>query len=410
MKVLHVNYSDLGGAAIAMLRLNAALGTAGVNSECLVYYSKSGQKKSYCNSVALKKINGLENILISKLCGPSDPVIRSVNFFPTGLAKYLNECDADIIHLHWVNAEMMSIKEIGRIKKPIVWTLHDMWPFCGAEHYTMTTRYQEGYTRQNFNQTSPEFRRPLDLDRRVWSLKRKYWGSLDLHPVAVSHWLQGLARDSVLFRNLDVRVINNTLNLDVFRPCEKNVARNRYGLPKDKKIILFGSSGNGIGRKGFDLLKKSLVKVTSKFAGTIELVVFGVPLNENIAGLTTHWIGKVDGEEDLALLYNTADVMCVPSRQEAFGQTASEALACGVPVVAFNATGLRDIVDHHVNGYLAEPYNIDDFAEGLCFILETIDSREGVSDLCDNSRRKAEKMFAPTLIASQYSCLYSQMV
>jgi glycosyltransferase involved in cell wall biosynthesis len=407
MKVLHVNYSDKGGAAIALLRLHDALCSAGIDSQCLFFRATSDAHNSFCSSVATKKINGLQNKIMSLICGPSDPVIRSVNLFHTGLGDYLNGCDADVIHLHWINAESISVRELAKIKKPIVWTMHDMWPFCGAEHYTTSTRFIDGYDESSYRSTSKELRRPFDLDRWVWEKKNRYWKGLDLHPVAVSQWLGGLAAESKLLKKRDISVIHNTLDMGVFREMDKEQARKRLGLPLGKKIILFGSSGNRLERKGFDLLKAALGILSQQMGDDLAMAVFGESLDGDIAGIPTRWFGNIKEAERLAMLYNACDVMCVPSRLESFGQTASEAQACGVPVVAFNTTGLQDIVEHGVGGYLASPYDCNDFAHGLRVVLEAGDAV--YRKMCVSASNKARATFSPNLIAAKYIDLYSDL-
>ncbi|MEL6928887.1 MAG: glycosyltransferase, partial [Cyanobacteria bacterium J06600_6] len=106
------------------------------------------------------------------------------------------------------------------------------------------------------------------------------------------------------------------------------------------------------------------------------------------------------------LVYAAADVMVVSSLQEAFGQTASEALACGTPVAAYRATGLKDIVEHRQNGYLAEPFSIEDLARGISWILT--DSRRQ-HQLSIAARASAEREFGWQLQASRYQTLYQKI-
>ena len=109
----------------------------------------------------------------------------------------------------------------------------------------------------------------------------------------------------------------------------------------------------------------------------------------------------------MELVYSAADVMIVPSLQETFGQTASEALACGTPVVAFNATGLKDIVEHQQNGYLAQPYEIDDLARGIAWVLEN-DQRH--RKLAYHAREKVEQEFALEIPARRYKSLFNEIL
>ena len=408
MKVLHVNYSDAGGAAIAMIRIDEALRKNGMDSECLFFRSKKKSVEPYCKAVWRNKLNAAENILVSKCVGNGPEGLRSLNLFPSGLAGYLNRCDADVIHLHWVNAETMSIRELGGIRKPVVWTLHDMWPFCGAEHYTTDQRYVTGYQKSEVKKKEMRNCRPsIDIDRWTFRRKERYWKTLDVYPVTVSRWLGDLARKSCLFRSHEIRVIHNTLDLEVFKPMDRQNARQAFNLPLDPKIILFGSAANVDRRKGFDLLENALNHLRKLYSGDVELVVFGTPKSGNVAGYKTHWLGRIDSQKQLALLYNSANVTCIPSRQETFGQTALESLAAGIPPVAFGATGLLEIIEHKDNGYLVEPYDTKELAKGLAWVLAS-EGGEGIDYgvLSSNARKKAEVAFGPGTVANQYMECY----
>ncbi|MDP8933007.1 MAG: glycosyltransferase, partial [Cyanobacteriota bacterium] len=129
------------------------------------------------------------------------------------------------------------------------------------------------------------------------------------------------------------------------------------------------------------------------------------PENPIDVGFKTHYLGRLE-DETLAKVYAAADVMVVPSRYEAFGQTASEALACGTPVVAFNVTGLKDIVDRQQNGYLAEPYDSEDLARGIAWVLEDPERHQ---KLCRSARLKVEEKFTLEVQAREYKKLYEQV-
>ena len=157
--------------------------------------------------------------------------------------------------------------------------------------------------------------------------------------------------------------------------------------------------------KGFDKLLSALQYLEkSGRVDDIQLVVFGADEAELKMDLNIpiHYVGYVSETGELVSLYNMADVMVVPSLSETFGQTASEALSCGIPVVAFRCTGLVDIVDHKKNGYLANPYNPEDLAEGIRWCLDkNADNRLG-----NFGRKKVLEKFAPEVVGKQYLDLY----
>ena len=170
--------------------------------------------------------------------------------------------------------------------------------------------------------------------------------------------------------------------------------------------MLFGAIGaTSDPRKGFDELSEALYKLTCK---DIEFVVFGSsePQEPQDFGFKTHYLGHLHDDVSLVTLYSAVDVMIVPSLQEAFGQTASEAMACGTPVVTFAATGLLDIVDHKQNGYLAQPFNTDDLANGIEWILNT----DNYDELCSNAREKVLREFDSIVVAKKYMELYKTIL
>ncbi|MDF7807628.1 glycosyltransferase [Pontiellaceae bacterium B12219] len=423
MKVIHVNYSGSqgGGAAIAALRLHQAIQDfdADISSEYWCARPDPDQR-TYCfQSARTSKLNNLKNVLIGKLL--KRPV-RSLNLFPTSLVSKLNASDADVINLHWINGEMVSIHQLGQLKKPVVWTMHDMWAFCGAEHYTVSSRYMDGYDQDGFKiarvEESEGTRGVLtkfDIDRWVYLRKERAWKNLNLHISTPSRWLADCSENSALMGHVPTISIPNCLDLDLFKPLGNKVAlRREFNLPSNKKIILFGAVDPKIARKGGDLLLRALegIKSPEKYA----LAVFGNNQGAQVAGMETHNVGSIYEPEKMARLYSCADVMCVPSRQDNLPNTCVEANACGLPIVAFNIGGIPDIVDHKQSGYLAEPFDTDDYCHGLEWILSRSrgdggsDSKIDYDRLCQNAREKAIATYAPEIVASQYFNLYRELV
>lgn len=418
MNVLHLStYDATGGAARAANRINCGLNEAGINSKMLVQSKQSDDPSiitPYKSIVSrlYSRLRPKANKIILKLQNTDNQVYHSVNLLPSGIHRIVNSSNSDIVHLHWINDEMMSISEISKIKKPLVWTLHDMWAFAGSEHVVdleYPNRYEEGYQSDN----RPYSYSGLDIDKWTWKRKKKHWCNQgqEIYFVTPSSWLAKCLTKSKLFKGNQVTVIPNGLNTKIFKPTNKKIARESLSLPNDKKIVLFGaiSSTSDI-LKGFNKLEqaKSYLFKRSDLKN-LYFVVFGneKAYVDNTNEFTTHFLGTIYNDSKLAKIYSAADVMLVPSLVESFGQTASESLACGTPVVAFNATGVKEIVDHKKNGYLAEPYNPRSIAKGIEWILSNLNQSK-ILNL--NARNKALDHYDLKKVSRKYISLYKKIL
>ncbi|AWW49201.1 glycosyltransferase family 4 protein [Polynucleobacter paneuropaeus] len=408
MNVTHLSHSDSsGGAARAAYRIHRALLDANLNSSLLVDSSTIDDSTVSAPYSSIRKLRNLVAPqavkFFRKFITTSNLALHSPCITPSARVVELNNSPADIVHLHWIAWEMLSISDIGKIKKPIVWTLHDMWAFCGAEHVTPEFRWREGYHKNN----RPYYEGGFDLNRWTWKRKVKHW-SRPMHIVAPSSWLGQCAMESQLMRDWPISVIHNPLNLNIWSPVPKNISRTLLGLPQDIPLVMFGAMGGGLDpNKGFDLLIDALRHLSGEGV-YFEVVIFGQsepPIKRDL-NFVTHYLGHLNDDLSLRLAYSAADLMVVPSRIESFGQTASEAHACGTPVVAFNIGGLRDIVDHKSTGYLAEPYDTIDLAAGINFVLKN----SSKSQLGLAARIKAERCFDAKIISKKYRDIYSEII
>lgn len=406
MKVLHLSTSDIeGGAARAAYRLHQGLLSIGVTSQMLVRAKSSGDRTVIAERTALTKLGPPSSGLPLRRYPGRDGTMFSAQWFPDTIASNVKRLNPDIIHLHWVCNGFLQIETLAKLNKPLVWTLHDMWPLTGGCHYAQECdRYQKSCG------NCPQLKslRERDLSRQIWQRKAKALKSLNLTLVAPSNWIAECARNSSLFKETRVEVIPHGLDLKQFRPIDKQIARNLLHLPSDRKILLFGASSGAMDdpRKGFQFLQAALKQLgASEWSDRLVITIFGMvqPDQPLDLGIQTHYLGKLSDDLTLALAYSSADVMVVPSMQETFGQTASEALACGTPVVAFKATGLKDVVAHQEGGYLAQPFDVEDLAQGIKWVLEDSDRHQ---TLRRNAWEKSEKEFSLELQAHRHSSLY----
>ena len=410
MKIVHLSYSDIsGGAARATYRIHHSLIKKGVTSQMWVNkkISEDWTVKQPSSKITrvLNELNPrLMRHVSKKILETNNKTIHSISLISSKWINHINNSDADIVHLHWIQNEMLSIKDISKIKKPIVWTPQDMWPFCGAEHYTDDNRWLEGYNSNN----RPDYESGFDLNRWTWQRKKKYWKT-PIQTVTASNWLAKCVMKSVLMKNWPVSIVPNPIDTNSWRPIDKTFSRDCLNLPQKDKLLLFGAAGGTSDhRKGFDLIESSLKLLHNKSNDNITLLIFGQSRPEipQDFGLPVHYIGNLQDETSLQCVYNTADAMLIPSRQDNLPNTAVEAHACGVPVVAFDIGGLSDIVKHQQTGYLAKAFDVVDFANGITWTLDHNKSMQ----LGNNARKHAELYFSEDKIAQEYMSIYNKIL
>lgn len=413
LKILHVNTKDLsGGAARAAYRINCGLRKISADSRMLVMH-KQGTNPAVLQPFGKRtrlmfKTKATLSQRILRFQHTSNSAFHSLNYFSSGLADWINRSDVDIVNLHWM-ADMLSVEEIGRINKPICWTMHDMWPFCGAEHYDELQapgRYQQSYSSAN----RPEAYRGPDLDAWVWRRKRKAWASKTFYLISPSRWLASCAKKSELFSQKPCKVIHNGIDLSRFHPIDRRQSRAILGLHENRRYILFGAMfSTSDSRKGYHFLQPALKKLAElpDVARNTELLVFGssTPASPPDFGLPVHYLGHLYDEISLALIYSAADVFVAPSMQDNLPNTLVEALACGTPSVAFNIGGMPDLIEHGSTGYLARAFSSENFAEGISQILAS--DAVALRKAC---REKAESSFRDTGIAANYLEYYQEIM
>ncbi|MFZ4730662.1 MAG: glycosyltransferase family 4 protein [Pseudanabaena sp.] len=415
MKVLLCSSSDIGGgAARSAYRLHQGLQglpDLQVDSQILVQTKISDDFRVLSGSSKLSK--GLAKLRPTLDQLPlyrypkRDRTVFSPQWLPNSLDDLISEADPEIINLHWVCDGFIPIKALRQFKQPLVWTLHDMWAFTGGCHYNADCM---NYT--NSCGTCPQLHssKEKDLSRWIWQRKAKAWQNLNLTIVTPSHWLAKCAASSSLLKDMRIEVIPNGLDTIQYRPIQKSVARSILGLPEDKQLILFGAiSATSDPRKGFNLLQSALQKLSeSGWGERVELVVFGASQPKNLPelGLKSHYLGRLNDDISLSLAYAAGDVFLAPSVQDNLPNTVMESLACGTPCVAFDIGGMSDMIEHQQNGYLAKPFDIDDLARGITWLLE---DEERLRKLGINGRKKVENNFTLEIQANNYLSVYQDM-
>ena len=411
LRVLHLNTFDDSGASRGSVWLHRALRRKKVDSLVLVGRKTSDDPTILTpdgiGRMAAKLRMRLDQLPLRSY-QKTDEAFWSIGWLPAWIGAQVRALRPDIIHLHWVGNGFLGIREIAALGRPLVWTLRDMWPMTGGCHYTGDCiGYRESCGR------CPQLRsaEPRDLSRRVWESKLRHWRGADLSLVPISAWLDECVKHSPLLRSFPSTVIPNGLDIETFRPYDKDAARRQWNLPTDRRIMLFGAiNAMRDPRKGFAELVEALrVLARTGDRSDVLMVVFGdlTPCDLPDTGIAWRHLGFIDDDRLLAQLYAAADLSIAPSIQEAFGKTLIEAMACGAPVVAFASGGPKDIVSHRRDGYLAQPFRPDDLAAGMAWCLDALDRGEL---LAARARAKVEAEFDIDLVADRYIDLYRRIL
>lgn len=413
MKLIMLNtYDNQGGAAIATYRLHSGLCSMGINSHLLVQYKKTDDPSVLVSHTKWQRTFAMLRMQLDRLPNKYYRKRQNVNFsaswLPERLASKVAKFKPDIVHLFWANDGFLRIETLGKLKQPIVWTLHDMWPITGGCHYDDAC----GKFRMSCgNCPVLHSEREHDLSRRIWARKQKAWDGVPIVVVATSHWLADMARSSSLFKNQRIEVIPNGIDTERYKPLDKRAAREAYGLPQDKHVVLFSAfSATSDKRKGSQFLVPALKKMAlAGWGENTELVVIGSsePENPPDFGMKVHYMGNLYDEISQVLLYSAADVTVAPSMQENLSNTVMESLSCGTPVVAFNIGGMPDMIEHQCSGYLARPFGSDDLTDGIMWVLE---NKARYDMLAQRARQTVVERYNLKKVANQYLALYQNIL
>ena len=423
MKVLIVNtYQKSGGAAVAAGRLLVALNNSGVRTRMLV----SEKTDEDINVVGIDDSSNGRH--------PYRGWLRRWHFMHERLAVLLRlhinrdhlwEIDlgnsgtditrlpvfkeADVIHLSWVNQGMLSLPVIRKILssgKPVVWTLHDLWPVSGICHYARgCNKFKSGCRRCPL---LPGGGSDGDVSSRVWKKKQEIYSKGSIHFVACSKWLENQAKQSGLTAEGSISSIPNPIDINVFHPTDKAMAKAALGIDESKKVVLFVSQRVTDGRKGMEYLATATSMLKESLGEVAENVVVAIlgghsdEVSESLA-LPSVALGYVEDEERIATIYNAADVFVLPSLEDNLPNTIMEAMACGVPTVGFRVGGIPEMIDHMKNGYVAKTRDAADLAAGLRWALFEADAATVQAE----ALRKVRINYSQNRVAMKYIEIYN---
>lgn len=391
LKILHISQSaNRGGAAQAAYRLHKGLLHEGLLSN----FSVMEPDKSLSLEAVRSPLNLKEKILyrIRKNIGIHGPkwiypkVKESLSLSMQGMNIYehIKQTSPDIIHLHWVCNGTLKLRSLAQLNIPIIWTLHDMWPFTGGCYYTGTcSRYRIGCGK--CPQIGSE--KEEDVTHRLIRQKGQILDSLPLHIVTPSKWMSKCAKESLLFSKTPTVTIPYGIDPNDYPIHNSKLAKVELGLDPDKSYILF-LAANAISdpRKGFHLFKEAILETATKLKiNHVELLIVGIgkeqTLEEFPIECTT--FPYIKDTRKINLLYAAADLFVAPSKEDNLPNTVIEAMASGTPTLAFNIGGMPDMIEHMRTGYLVEEVSASSLTEGLLWFY---------SKSCDHSKVRRDTL------------------
>jgi glycosyltransferase involved in cell wall biosynthesis len=406
IKIVHIVAGSLNsGAAKGAILVHNALLELGLDSRIL---SDASSDEGIKEVVLVKKtylyrIMDIFWRLVLRFYPTKTVKIFSVEYFGKTIAHLPDYRSADIVHIHFTRG-MISTAAIGRMKKPIIWTLRDMWAFTGGCHYAIEC--------DNFKSTCGKCpmlmsKKKHDLSFLIQRSKFNMYDSVKF--TGISKWISNKAMESALLSGHKVETISNCVDINIFGLSDKRVERNIQGINTNKKILLIGAQNLTYPYKGTSIAIASLNMLPPE---NYLLISFGrgtsflrESLSENLEHIV---LGYLNSQEQMKSTYAMADVFLMPSTMEAFGKTAAESLLCGTPVVCFSDTGTADFTDHKINGYIAHKNDAEDFSKGIEYCVNKLDRSWFKRD--NDQYQMKLKLFSPENAAKQYFDLYQSIL
>lgn len=419
MKIVHVSTMDIrGGAARSAYRLHQGLQRIGWASTMFV-------KEKTCSDPTILRFNPPRD-LVTRLKGRArrEAIARDFaqyqasrpsgyemfsddrGLFPHAMVPQIPFCN--VVNLHWVAGMLDYTSFFPQMTRttPVVWTLHDMNAFTGGCHYDHRCGRFSGSCGDCPQLGSSH---EQDLSRAVWERKRQAIQAVTtgrLRIVTPSRWLADEARKSSVFSETRVDVIPYGLDLEVFAPRDKAYSRDLLGIPQDARVVFFLADVVDNRRKGFSFLLEALPHCAKRVEKLL-LVSLGQQPPQAEGGMPWLHLGSIHDDRLLSAVYSAADLFILPSLQDNLANTVLESMACGVPVVSFDAGGTSDMVRPGITGQLVPAFDVNALA---ATIVEMMNAPEHRKILSENCRRVALDEYPLRLQAQRYAELYKTFV
>lgn len=394
MNIVIISSSDTGGAGIAALRLHKALLASGANSHFLCF-NKSSNVKNVIQIIKPLSCRIIEHLPIPFWNNRYRKIAPLVNkdyeciSFPESIdyiSRHPIVKEADVINLHWVGNCLSYKSFFKKIKKPIIWTLHDMNPFLGCAHFSRDVN------------SYPQW---LYLENRIRKKKEKWIHcAKHIEIINLCNWMQEYSASTEVFGKCSHHIIRNSIDTTIFKEYPQQPIRKIFNIPSNKTVLIFVSQAINNTRKGFDLLLKALESVKNCYIMMIGICDENLNINNNI-----RYIGNVCDEKLIALYYAAADVFLLPSREDNLPNTMLESLCCGTPVVTMPNGGMTDIIKNGLNGYICKEPTSESFAQAINEFIQC-----GVSMKRSDISNEAKQMFSPKIQAKEYLDVFQKAI
>jgi len=425
MRVLHFNtYESQGGAASAAYQLHKSLQNEGVESFMAVKFKNSsdpsvfqiGKDVSQNHLIQKIKRSSFAYFVYGKLRDANKILLKRKNLLPfnpnysdKSLGDFLSVLkDLDIILIHWTDGFLSPelISEIqNKTKIPILWMLQDTEPLTGGCHYPLGC---DGFKKKCGSCPQLNSNNQNDKSRKIWERKNKFLKPLNITFLAPTFWTKDRLKESSLFKEKPFEEILLGVNEKIFKKIPAEAARQSLGLPKDKKIIFFGSQDLKDERKGMQYLIESLKKLHSKLSASHPEIISSIflvsagreSLESEFKKYFDHkYLGLIKSNMDLASAYQSADIFACPSIEDAGPMMINESIACGTPVVAFDMGVARNLINDAKRGYVAKLKDADDFALGLYRMLTETKAKDWQAEEVNSS-----------IVAKKYIALFEKII
>ncbi len=412
MKILFINISDTqGGSAKAAYRLGKCLEEKYNTKNLFLVRTKRSDDKNVIQtrrSGFCAYIERVANIIMNALGFQ----YYWLPFSPRFILKKAEEYKPDVISLQNTLGGYFKTKDLIKLSKiaPVVWTLHDMWAFTRNASYTFgDNSWKQKATFRDEHKIFPElgFNNGTQLLRH----KEKVYSSSKFSLITPSKWLAELVKISPLLKNKEVHHVFNGIDLNLFKPFEKTILREKYNIASDQKVIVF--IAENLAKKNWKLgneLKDILAEINNKLREKVTLVILGngyMPYLTDLHNYDIKLQGYVYEDKKISELLALSDFFIYPTREDNLPTVLIESLACGTPCITFDTGGCGEIIINDLNGILIEKFNTNRFSNAAINLLE---NESVLNRLSINARNYAEENFSVEKMADNYMKIFTSLV